>query len=155
MPHRPVRQLMHAVVATLRPDQTAREAEQLLARHRVSGAPVVDAKGHLVGVVSQSDLVRLDARRPSVAAAGAFFTDVEEYRELAAVPADESLVRVEQIMTRNVLSVAPDAPLTEAAERMRRHRVHRLLVTEDGALRGIVSALDLLLALEQSGKTAK
>lgn len=154
MPHRPVRDVMRSDVVTLRPDQTAREAEQVLARRRVSGAPVVDAEGHVLGVVSQSDLVRFDADPPSVTAAGTFFSDVEEYRDLGAMPADEGQVRVESLMSRSVIAVAPEAPLTEVARLLRERRVHRVLVTEDGRLRGIVSALDLLVAIEEAGGPA-
>jgi len=149
MPIRRVSELMNAEVLTLRPEWTAREAERFLAEHRIAGAPVVDADGRLVGVVSQSDLVRGRARPPSTAAVGAFFTDVEEYREIGALPADDALVRVEQLMTRELVGVAPDATPAEAARLMRRHRVHRLLVTERGALRGVLSPLDLLRALEE------
>lgn len=53
-------------------------------------------------------------------------------------------------MSRHVLSVAPDAPLTEAARLMRQHRVHRLLVVDGETLCGIVSALDLLIAIEEA-----
>jgi CBS domain-containing protein len=51
-------------------------------------------------------------------------------------------------MSRDVLSIAPGASLEEAARRMRERRVHRLLVIEDGVLRGVVSALDLLVAID-------
>lgn len=150
MPHRAVSAVMNREVRTLRPEMTAREAEQLLAAHHISGAPIVDAQGRVLGVISQSDLVRYDAARTSVAAVGAFFTDVDEYRDLAALPADEGLLRVDALMTREVLAVRPEAPLTEAARRMRQHRVHRLLVIEDDRLRGLVTALDLLRAIEEA-----
>lgn len=149
MPRRPVRSVMQSEVIALRPEMTAREAERVLARHRLGGAPVVDDRRRVLGVLSQSDLVRFDADRPSTAATGAFFTDVEDYRDLAALPADESLVTVAQIMSRDVLAVAPEASLAEAARLMREHRVHRLLVLEDGVLCGLVSALDLLVAVDQ------
>jgi len=140
---------MQCEVIALRPEMSAREAERVLAEHRIGGAPVVDEQQRVVGVLSQSDLVQLDAAPPSTAAAGAFFTDVDDYRDLAALPADESLVRVASLMRTDVLSIVPDAPLQEAAHRMREHRVHRLLVLEGGVLRGIVSALDLLIAVDE------
>lgn len=149
MPRRPVRAVMQPEVVTLSPEMSAREAERVLAEHRIGGAPVVDEQRRVLGVLSQSDLVRFDAERPSAAAVGAFYSDLDEYRDIAALPADESLVRVEQLMRRSVLSIGPDAPLREAAERMRQHRVHRLLVVEGGVLRGVVSALDLLIAVDQ------
>jgi CBS domain-containing protein len=140
---------MQTAVVALAPDTSAREAERILAEHRIGGAPVVDEAGRVLGVVSQSDLVRLDAARPSNAAAGAFFSDVDDYRDLAALPADESVVPVSSVMSREVLSVAPDATLQQAAHLMREHRVHRLLVVENGVLRGVVTALDLLIAVDQ------
>lgn len=149
MPRRPVRDVMQTAVVTLCPAMSARDAERILGEHRISGAPIVDDEGRVLGVVSQSDLVRLDAARPSNAAAGAFFSDVDDYRDLAALPADESVVPVTSVMSREVLSVAPDAPLQQAARLMRKHHVHRLLVVEDGVLRGVVTALDLLIALDR------
>jgi CBS domain-containing protein len=140
---------MQREVVTLRPEMSAREAERVLAEHRIGGAPVVDEAGRLVGVLTQSDLVRLDAERPTTAAAGAFFSDVEDYRDIATLPADESLVPVSQVMSARVLSIPPEATLEEAARRMREHRVHRLLVVEGGELRGLVSAYDLLVALAE------
>lgn len=148
MPRRPVRDVMQRQVVTLRPEMSAREAERVLVGHRIGGAPVVDDAGRVVGVLTQSDLVRLDAEPPSAAAAGAFFSDVADYRDLATLPAGEHLVPVASVMSRDVLSIAPDASLEEAARRMRERRVHRLLVIEDGVLRGVVSALDLLVAID-------
>jgi len=149
MPRRPVRTVMQPQVVTLRPEMSARDAERLFAEHRIGGAPVVDDAGRPVGVLSQSDLVRLDAAPPTAAAAGAFFSDVDDYRDIAALPADESLVPVSRVMSARVLSIEPDATIEEAARRMRAHRVHRLLVVEHGVLRGVVSAFDLLVALDQ------
>lgn len=150
MPHRPVRAVMQSQVVTLSPEMSARDAERILAEHRLTGAPVVDDAQRVLGVVSQSDLVRLDARPPSTATAGAFFSDVAVYDDLGTLPADESMVRLDTLMSRNVLTVAPEDPLTKAARLMRQHGVHRLLVVEDGTLRGMLSALDLLIAVEEA-----
>ena len=150
MPHRPVRAVMQSRIVTLRPDMSARDAERILAEHRLTGAPVVDDDQRVLGVVSQSDLVRLDARPPSTATTGAFFSDVGAYDDLGRLPADESMVRLETLMSRKVLAVTPEDPLTRAARLMRQHGVHRLLVIEDGTLRGIVSSLDLLIAIEEA-----
>lgn len=150
MPHRPVRAVMQSQVVTLRPEMSARDAERILAEHRLTGAPVVDERQHVLGVVSQSDLVRLDARPPSTATAGAFFSDVDAYDDLGTLPADESMVRLDSLMSRNLLTVAPEDPLAKAARLMRQHGVHRLLVVENETLRGVVSSLDLLVAIEEA-----
>lgn len=149
MSERSVESVMQRDVVTLHPGSSARDAGRLLAEHRIGGAPVVDEAGRVVGVLSQSDLARLGAERPSTAAAGAFFSDVDDYRDIGALPAAASVVPVARLMSHDVLSVAPGATLAEAARRMRERRVHRLLVVEDGALRGVVSAFDLLVAITE------
>lgn len=150
MPHRPVQAVMQTQVVTLRPEMNARDAERLLTEHRLTGAPVVDDAQRVLGVVSHTDLVRLDAQPPSTASAGAFFSDVPEYDDLGDLPADETLVLIETIMTRTLRTVGPSDPLTHAARLMRQHGIHRLLVVEDQRLCGIVSSLDLLVAIEEA-----
>lgn len=149
MPERAVAAVMQRAVVTLRPETSARDAERLFAEHRIGGAPVLDDAGRVVGVLSQSDLARLGTERPSTAEAGAFFSDVDDYHDIASAPAAASVVPVADVMSRDVLSIAPGATLAEAARRMRERRVHRLLVVEDGALRGVVSAFDLLVAIAE------
>ncbi len=73
---------------------------------------------------------------------------MEEYQDLAQVPIEHHNQPVEEAMTREVLTVTPDTDVWEAARLLREHRVHRLLVVEDSKLVGLVSALDLLGALE-------
>lgn len=129
MPQRPVRTVMHSPVHALRADTPAREAERFLTEHNIGGAPVLDDKGCVVGVLSQRDLLRLESAAPSANATGAFFSDVDEYQDVGDVPADQGRVLVERLMTRDVLFIDADAPVWEAARLMRERRVHRLIVT--------------------------
>lgn len=130
-----------------------------LASRRISGAPVLDRAGKVVGIVSRSDIDGALARERSKAAAVAGFyvqTDPEE----AAAPrqsddpmstALESLraMTVQDIMTKEVLSVAPSASVVEAAQLMRGRRIHRVLVIDDGALVGLLSSLDIVGAVAE------
>lgn len=150
MPHRSVRSVMQTQVMTLRPEMSAQDAGRLFAEHKLTGAPVIDDANRVLGVVSQSDLIRLDTAPPSTATAGAFFTNIADYADLGALPADESMVRIDTLMSHRVLSVASESPLTEAARLMREHRVHRLLVIDGDRLCGIVTAFDLLIAIEEA-----
>lgn len=75
---------MQSEVVTLRSGRSARDAAQLLAAHRLTGAPVVDEMKRVLGVVTQSDLVRLETQPPSTAAAGAFFSNVFSYSTSAS-----------------------------------------------------------------------
>ncbi len=101
------------------------EAAGILDSKKISGLPVVDESGALIGVLSQTDLVRARANQ----------TLVSNWPGLA----------VGQIMTKPALTIASTATLEEAAGEMERHRVHRLVVVDaDAAPIGIISTSDLV-----------
>jgi CBS domain-containing protein len=101
------------------------EATSLLESRKISGLPVLDTKGTLVGVLSQTDLIRAQAN-PSLQA---------NWRGLA----------VREIMTMPALTIPASAGLDEAARMMGERRVHRLVVTDEAATPiGIISASDLV-----------
>lgn len=145
---RRVGDLMNPNVVCVRPDMSVRDVELLFGERRITGAPVVDEGGQPLGVVSQHDLIVHQAHRATAGSSGRFYTDVEDYRDLATAPVDVGTTLVSAVMSRDVLSVERDASVAEAARLMRGRRVHRLLVTNRGLLVGIVSALDLLEAIE-------
>jgi CBS domain-containing protein len=108
-------------------DTPLEEVAEQLAQNDITGAPVVDADGYLVGVISQTDLVR-------TAAAGT--TDGRGWVGYTA----------RHVMTRTPVKAKADMPLADAVRRLERHGVHRLIiVAADGATPiGIVSISDLL-----------
>lgn len=152
------RDLMSAPVRSVEPDTPLAELETLLTAQRVSGAPVVDG-GRVVGVVSRSDVVRVLAREDTAAQLLVSFYLSPWDEDVSAVEvltrSSEMLAQrlhhlhVRDAMSERVLAVPPDAPLREVARRMADERVHRLLVLEDGALRGLVSSLDLARAVAE------
>ena len=108
-------------------DTPLEEVAEQLAQNDITGAPVVDADGFLVGVISQTDLVRT-----AVAGAG----DGRGWVGFTA----------RHVMTRQAVKAKADTPLADAIRRLERHGVHRLvIVADDGATPiGIVSISDLL-----------
>lgn len=133
-------------VTTVGPDATVAEAAQLMLGRSVSGLPVVDKAGLVVGVVTEGDLLRRaetgTERRRS------------RWLEFLVGPgrvADEYARahgrRVEEVMTADVVTVTPETPLERVVELMERHRIKRLPVLEGGQLVGIVSRANLLHAL--------
>ena len=133
-PRMPVRDVMNTGVLTFRDDGTVAELAAYLMDKEISGVPVVDAKGRLVGVVSVTDIVEQRTREHET-------TDVEELRR-ASQHANNVLVR--DIMTPTVFTVPDDTAVAEVARTMIAGRIHRLFVTRGGNVVGIVTTLDLL-----------
>jgi CBS domain-containing protein len=146
-----VSDVMTSPVMTLGPHLTAREAARMLDKHRISGAPVVDKRRRVLGVVSQSDLIHQESESGSVRELGEFITDVEDYRDLDRLPAERWSTHIERLMTRKVVSVELDTPIAMAATIMRERGIHRLLVTDQGALVGVVTTQDVLRVVEAIG----
>lgn len=114
----------------VRVDTGLGDAAKLLERHSISGLPVVDDSDVLVGVISESDLLRARA------------TDY--------LWASWQTLRVKHLMTTPALTIRRDEPLTQAARRMERHHVSRLVVVaDDDETRaiGVVAISDLLRAM--------
>jgi CBS domain-containing protein len=122
-----VRDVMVAELVTVRVDSGLADAAGLLERHQISGMPVLDDGGALVGVLSESDLLRARA------------TDY--------LWASWPTLRVKHLMTTPALTIRGSDPLTLAARRMERHHVSRLVVVADqdeSRAIGVVAISDLL-----------
>ena len=140
-----VAEIAHEEWPALGPDETVEAAIKLFAESDISGAPVVDG-GRLVGIVTEGDLIFRDA---DIKAPG--FLDIlggliplgswDEYRKEALKSAG---VTVDEVMTRELITISPDASLAEASTIMAEKRVKILPVAEDDTLRGIVTRMDIL-----------
>ena len=121
-----VREVMATGLVTLQPATPIFQAITLLLKNRVSGAPVVDETGTLVGVLSEKDCLRVFANE-------AFFS------QSAGGP-------VSDYMTTNMKTVDPDDDVFKAADLFLKHSFRRLPVVEDGRLVGQISRRDVLKA---------
>jgi len=141
---------MNPDVVCARPGMAVAEVRNLLATRGISGAPVVDDSGRILGVVSQSDLVRQIDRQTTMGESGGFFTNMNEYRDLAHLPRDVSDAPVETVMSTEVYTVSGDSSPAAGASIMRERQIHRLFVTDQGLLVGVVTSLDLLRIVEEA-----
>jgi CBS domain-containing protein len=138
--------IMTRNVVAVRPETTLREIAELLVEREVSGAPVVDAAGQLVGVVSEADLIDATKRRAAIPRAALFgVIPVPDEVWLAAYEEGDRLAAAD-VMTRSVIALPETTPTRELADRMLRHRVNRIPIVQDGRLVGIVTRGDLLRA---------
>lgn len=112
----------------------------------ISAAPVLDAKGKLVGIVSEGDLMRRD--ESGTTHRRSWWLDMLTTRdELASQYVKEHGRRAADVMTRNVITVTPDTELSEVANLLERHSIKRLPVVEEGRLVGLISRANLIQAL--------
>jgi CBS domain-containing protein len=123
-----VREIMTRSLVTLSPDMTAAAAAEVLLEHEISGAPVVDAEGQLLGLLSEFDCLR------AVASA--------DYQ----MDAHDDAENVAELMTTKCHTVAPSLDLFGLAHEFVRLRVRRFPVLDDGRLVGQVSRRDALRA---------
>lgn len=156
-PHLTARDIMRRDVITVDRATPLSEIERILTEHRISGAPVTDETGAIVGVVSLRDLVERyvdDADARPRRSPGYFSLSTEELGdedyELTELPA-ESEETAEDVMTAQVHAVSADASIADVAAVMVRHRIHRVLVESAGHFAGIVGTFEILGAFARAG----
>jgi CBS domain-containing protein len=138
--------VMTRQVVTVTPDATVEEAARSMLHHRISGLPVTDTDGAVLGILTEGDLLRR-------AETG---TEKQRTRWIALIVGPGRLAqeyvhaharKVREIMTERVFSVTPDTPLSDIVTLMEAKHVKRLPVIEQGRLVGILSRANLMAAL--------
>jgi CBS domain-containing protein len=119
-----ISEYMDTSVPTLSPETQIMEAVDFLLRHQVTGAPVVDSNGRLVGIITETDLLKL-------------LTEGDQ-----GEPAAEATVA--EFMTTNVITVSPTVDIYYVAGTFLAHKFRRLPVVEDGKIVGAITRYDLL-----------
>ena len=111
-------------VITVSESTPLKDVTKMFSERKITGAPVINAKGELVGVISETDIIRktnnIGAWSPSTAG---------------------------QIMTKPAVTVAPDETLQRVSEMMYNRRIHRVVVAEGTQIRGILTTMDILRAI--------
>lgn len=141
-------------VITVHPDTDVAEAIELLSEHDVSALPVVDTHHHLLGVVSEADLIHrveigTEKHRPW------WLEAVTGASTLAEDFAKSHGKKVHELMTKDVVSATEDTPLSEIAALFERKRIKRVPITRNGKLVGVVSRSNLIQALASTVATGR
>lgn len=126
-----------------------RELARVFEENEISGAPVVDQKGELVGVVSRSDLIRRCSEGTDEVPPAYLFELLSEKsgkeRTEASELVPEPLICVDDFMTIEPISVTVDEPVSSVARTMHERKIHRVIVVDGSNFPiGIITSLDLL-----------
>jgi CBS domain-containing protein len=144
-----VREVMTTPVLTVRRTTSLKEVAQLLVEHRISGLPVVDIDGTVLGVVSEADFLLKGSgegavrHRPLARLLG-------ESKETRSQLDKVRATRTADAMTAPAITIESGRPISEAARLMSHKKINRLPVVDDGLLVGIVTRADLVRAYARS-----
>jgi CBS domain-containing protein len=116
-------------VITVAESTSLKDVARMFVEKKITGAPVVNDKGALTGVISETDIIR------KTTSIGAW-----------------SPSTVSQIMTRPAVTVSPDETLQRVCEMMYNRRIHRVVVAEGAQIKGILTTMDILRAIAMNLK---
>lgn len=136
-----VGEFMCTDVITIAPDRTVTELEALLLEHNISGVPVTENKT-LLGVVTQADVVQYHYGKLKKSRQSQYHGQL--YFDPNVPAGNPSLTRVCEIMTPYIFFATEDATVVQVLDMMLRHHIHRVLITRERQLVGVVTSMDLL-----------
>jgi CBS domain-containing protein len=164
-----VRQVMTTDVVCLHEEDTLRDALSLFLEKRVSGAPVIDSEGSLVGVLSMTDVIWVESKEAMDSLEFPFYPTLEEDSAAGIPERDEEEcnsmldktdvllnMKVASRMSRNIISIEPDVLINQAAALMIENSINRLPVVDPatrsaqnqgGMVLGIITRLDIMRCL--------
>lgn len=122
-----VKEYMSISLITFKPDDTIDQVMEVLTKKRISGAPVIDASGALVGIISEVDCLKEIIKG--------------KYTNTPKFPA-----KVSEHMSVDVLTLSPDLSIFDAASLFLEHKIRRFPVMKDGRLLGQISLSDIIRA---------
>jgi CBS domain-containing protein len=155
------RNIMQSEVVQLNSDASIKSAIETFEDYSISGAPVVNETGELVGVLSDTDIVKIEHLENDdihVKRAEYYFNDpFDELDEPFFSQEDYSPEALGQEtvgdwMTPHVISVGPEAPLSEICAIMTRERIHRVFVVKEKKLLGVITTFDIVKKLGNAVK---
>lgn len=147
-----VREIMSSPAITVSPTTEIREVARIMRENVISGVPVVDENGALLGIIGELDLIARNApvHEPHYIAvlSAVIPINIEQYRQYKEQLRQALAINAAQLMRDEVETISPDAPIEEALEEMLNPEVTMLPVVEDGRVIGVVTRTDLVRLIE-------
>lgn len=144
-----VKDVMQTNVITIRMDSEIKEIAKVLYDNQISGVPVIDLDGNLVGIVTEGDLIHKEANPQIPGVVGIlggliYYHGVKQYdSDLKKMIASQA----SEIMTSDVVEIDKDVNIEDAATLMVSKKIKRLPVIEGGKIIGIVTRMDIIKTL--------
>ncbi len=145
------KELMTKNVITVTGETPVRELAKILSENKISGAPVVDDQGSVIGVVTESDLIYQNKKVhiPTVVAILDAFIFLESPEKMEKELKKMAGAKVEDIFAHEVITVQQDTPLDEVATLMAEKKVHTLPVLDSEKLVGVIGKSDIIRTIAQ------
>ena len=153
-----ISELMSKQVLSVSKGSNLEEVINFLSRHNISGVPVVDEENKMVGIISEKDIINFSREKdvlPFTRQSGWIAGDMSVTDMMSLEKSSEILgnTRVEEVMTRDVVTVHRDSQISELAAIMKQKNINRIPVIDDtGQLVGIITRADLVNYLADKEK---
>lgn len=149
-----LKEIMTKDVVYLTPNQKVSDIVKLFAQHDISGAPVQNGDGNLIGICSETDILKTLKTRfselkmvySSLPVMGISFVNAPVDKKVKEAFEEVASFTVDKVMTKNVHSLPPTATVSEAVKLMAKHNINRLPVVEGRKVVGIVTRGDIIKA---------
>ncbi len=142
--------IMTEKVITIGSDASIEELSEALLKNKVSGMPVTDSNGELIGIVTEADIIVRDTdlhfpRYFKLLDAIIYLESFTKFRENLK---KHLATKVEDIMTKKVVTITTQTPVSDAAQIMLQKKINRLpVIDSDGRLTGIVTRADIVKSM--------
>jgi len=148
--------IMTKDVITIGAATTIEELSRTLMEHKISGAPVVDDSGNLIGIVTENDLINQNKRLhiPTVMRLFDSFIMLENPGKIEKEIKKMAATTVDEICVKKVVSVTEDASAEDIATIMSEKKVHLIPVVDGKKILGIIGKMDLIKAIIRPGESA-
>ncbi|MCT4563724.1 MAG: CBS domain-containing protein [Maledivibacter sp.] len=146
--------VMNRNVVSIKPNDTLRDAVILMVKHSISGLPVIDEDKNIVGIISQSDVLR-HGKRPFILETVdlleilLYEQSPENYEKELKIALD---LKIKDVMTKGIITVLESTPAGKIAHLMISNKINRVPVIRDGKLVGIIGREDIIKAIAKIGK---
>jgi len=141
--------IMTKNVRTVSTSTTVEDLARVLVEHKISGTPVVNEQGDLIGIVTENDLIRKNKKFhiPTIVRLFDAFIMLESKSRVEQEIKAMAAVTVQDIYRKDVLTVSEDTPVDEIATIMSERNIHLIPVVEGRKLKGIIGKIDIIKGL--------